>query len=162
MALRGDAFASLWLIASRNHVVRRPGLSQSWSLEALALASGRGCSALTIEQMFLFCSSGSQRLFYFEHYLRTGSGPIRGIVAVLLEHYSEWQIGFLSKKEHFMPPLFGATDTPICPECKNLMRLTRRTPHPKLGYDFELQTFACRVCQHEVVRNADRQGEVTE
>ena len=35
---------------------------------------------------------------------------------------------------------FGAADTPTCPECKNLMRLTRRTPHPKYGRDFELQT----------------------
>jgi len=45
-----------------------------------------------------------------------------------------------------MPTRFGASDTPRCPECKNLMRLTRRTPHPKRGYDFELQTFTCRVC----------------
>ena len=55
---------------------------------------------------------------------------------------------------------FGAADTPTCPECKNLMRLTRRMPHPKYGYDFELQTFTCRVCRHEVERNADRRGEV--
>jgi len=60
-----------------------------------------------------------------------------------------------------MPTRFGATDTPICPECKNLMRLIRRMPHPKFGYDFELQTFTCRVCQHEVERTADRQGGVT-
>jgi hypothetical protein len=141
----------------------QPSRPSSVTFTVLVIGSfGARCSALTIERMFLFRSLGSRRLFCFEHYLRTGSDPIRGIVAVLLEHYSEWQIGFLSKKEHFMPPLFGATDTPICPECKNLMRLTRRTPHPKLGYDFELQTFACRVCQHEVVRNADRQGEVAE
>jgi hypothetical protein len=24
--------------------------------------------------------------------------------------------------------------------------LNKRAPHPKRGYDFELQTFACRVC----------------
>jgi hypothetical protein len=59
-----------------------------------------------------------------------------------------------------MPTRFGVTDTPPCPECKNLMRLTRRTPHPVHGYDFELQTFTCRVCQHEVERTADRLGEV--
>jgi len=40
---------------------------------------------------------------------------------------------------------FGTTDNSTCPECKNLMRLTRRTPHPKYGYDFELQTFTCRL-----------------
>jgi hypothetical protein len=59
-----------------------------------------------------------------------------------------------------MPTRFGASDTPACPECKNLMRLTRRTPHPVRGNAFELQTFTCRVCQHEVTRSADRSGEV--
>jgi hypothetical protein len=72
----------------------------------------------------------------------------------------KWWIGFLSKKEHQMPIPFGATDTPTCPECKNPMRLTRRTPHPKYGDDFELQTFTCRVCQHEIERDADILGEV--
>jgi hypothetical protein len=59
-----------------------------------------------------------------------------------------------------MPTHFGASDTPTCPECKNLMRLTRRTPHPIHGNEFELQTFTCRACQHEMTRNADRSGEV--
>lgn len=67
----------------------------------------------------------------------------------------------VSKKEQPMPTSFGATDTPTCPECKNPMRLTRRMPHPNDGYNFELQTFTCRVCQHEIERNADRLGEVT-
>jgi hypothetical protein len=40
------------------------------------------------------------------------------------------------------------------------MRLTRRTPHPKYGDDFELQKFTCRVCQHEIERDADILGEV--
>jgi hypothetical protein len=40
------------------------------------------------------------------------------------------------------------------------MHLTRRTPHPKYGTDFELQTFTCRVCRQEVERKADRRGEV--
>jgi len=40
------------------------------------------------------------------------------------------------------------------------MRLTRRTPHPERGYDFELQTFTCRACQHENERAADIGGEV--
>ena len=55
---------------------------------------------------------------------------------------------------------FGTNDTPTCPECKNLMRLTRRTPHPKYGDDFERQTFTCKVCQHEIERDADCLGEV--
>ena len=59
-----------------------------------------------------------------------------------------------------MPARFGASDAPVCPECKNPMRLTRRTPHPELGYDFERQVFTCRVCQHEIQRNADVLGEV--
>jgi hypothetical protein len=56
---------------------------------------------------------------------------------------------------------FGATDTPACPKCKNRMRLTRRMPHPKYRYEFELQTFTCGVCQLEIERNADQRGEVT-
>jgi hypothetical protein len=76
------------------------------------------------------------------------------------ERYFKWRIGFVSKKEHSMPTRFGASDNPICPKSRNLMHLTRRMPHPKFGYDFELQTFTCRVCQHEITRNADRQGEV--
>jgi transposase-like protein len=59
-----------------------------------------------------------------------------------------------------MPNRFGVADTPACPKCKNPMRVTRRAPHPVRGYDFELQTFTCRNCQHEIERTADRAGEV--
>lgn len=59
-----------------------------------------------------------------------------------------------------MPTRFGATDNPVCPKCKNRMRLTRRTPHPVRGDAFERQTFTCRVCQHEIERDADSLGEV--
>ena len=59
-----------------------------------------------------------------------------------------------------MPTRFGATDNPVCPECKSRMYLKRRMPHPTHGYDFELQTFTCRVCRHEVEREADHLGEV--
>jgi hypothetical protein len=55
---------------------------------------------------------------------------------------------------------FGVSDTPLCPQCKNLMRLTKRSPHPKYGNDFELQTFTCKVCQHEIKRDADCLSEV--
>jgi hypothetical protein len=64
-------------------------------------------------------------------------------------------------KDIAMPIRFGATDTPVCPQCSALMRLTRRTPHPELGYQLELQTFTCRACHHEMMRNADRMGEVS-
>jgi transposase-like protein len=59
-----------------------------------------------------------------------------------------------------MPTRFGATDNPVCPKCKNRMRLTRRTSHPVRGYDFERQTFTCSVCQHEIERDADSLGEI--
>jgi uncharacterized protein YbaR (Trm112 family) len=54
----------------------------------------------------------------------------------------------------------GATDTPACPKCKNAMSLTRRSPHPEYGCEFELQTFTCRVCRHEIKRNAGILGEI--
>jgi hypothetical protein len=60
-----------------------------------------------------------------------------------------------------MPKPFGATDNLISPKCrKNLMGLTRRTPHRVRGHDFEMQTFTCRVCRHEIERDADRTGGV--
>jgi hypothetical protein len=60
-----------------------------------------------------------------------------------------------------MPKSFGATDNLICPKCrKSLMGLTRRTPHRVRGHDFEMQTFTCRVCRHEIERDADRMGGV--
>jgi hypothetical protein len=59
-----------------------------------------------------------------------------------------------------MPTRFGARNALICPECKNMVRLTRSTPYPKYGYDFELQTFTCRACKHEVESDADCTGEI--
>jgi hypothetical protein len=66
-----------------------------------------------------------------------------------------------------MPTCFGATDTPSCPKCKKIMRLnimrsTRRSPHPKYGYDFERQTFTCPVCMYEIEKDADSFSEVTQ
>ena len=55
---------------------------------------------------------------------------------------------------------FGVNDTPTCPECRSGMRLSRRSPHPVRGYDYEMQTFTCRSCQHDIVRAADVSGEV--
>jgi hypothetical protein len=59
-----------------------------------------------------------------------------------------------------MPTSFGAADSLVCPQCKYLMCLTRRTPHPVLGYNFELQTFTCAACRHEIERTTNREGEV--
>ena len=47
------------------------------------------------------------------------------------------------------------------PSC-NIMRLSRRAPHPIRGYDYELQTFTCRICQHQIERAADIGGEVAD
>jgi hypothetical protein len=55
---------------------------------------------------------------------------------------------------------FGSNDTLTCIRCKNRMDLSRRGPDPKLGLDFELQTFTCSVCRHEIMRNTNRLGEV--
>jgi len=36
--------------------------------------------------------------------------------------------------------------------------VTRRTPHPLYGCNYELQTFECRTCGYETERSADRSG----
>ena len=60
-----------------------------------------------------------------------------------------------------MPNSFGATDHLICPKCKKqLMSLTRRTPHRVRGHDVETQTFTCRVCYREITRDVDRMGAI--
>jgi len=59
-----------------------------------------------------------------------------------------------------MTKRFGATDHPSCPKCRHLMRLSRRMPHPVRGAKFELQTFTCTACRHEIERDADRLGEI--
>ena len=77
-----------------------------------------------------------------------------------MAHLATRLTGEFQMKLSDLPISFGIDDTRICPECKNRMRLSRRMPHPKFGYDFELQTFTCRVCQHEIERSADCLGEV--
>jgi len=66
------------------------------------------------------------------------------------------------EEEYQMRIRFGATDMPECPKCRNHMFLTRRVPHPTYGVEFERQTFKCRSCSHEVERNADRLGEISD
>lgn len=55
---------------------------------------------------------------------------------------------------------FGATDQPNCTECKSGMWLTKRGPHPLYGFAYELQTFTCRGCPHEMQRTADSRGDI--
>jgi hypothetical protein len=52
----------------------------------------------------------------------------------------------------------GADNGLICPSCRQMMRVARRTPHPLYGNEYELQTFICRTCGDEIQRSADRDG----
>jgi hypothetical protein len=54
---------------------------------------------------------------------------------------------------------FGSRETPICPECRALMYLIRRSPHPTYGSEWERQVFACSKCIHEIERSADKDGQ---
>ncbi|MCW5693102.1 MAG: hypothetical protein KIT48_12125 [Pseudolabrys sp.] len=56
------------------------------------------------------------------------------------------------------PGNFGAHDILACKSCHGEMMLTRRSPHPQLGSDFEEQRFTCRQCGHEATRSVDAQG----
>jgi hypothetical protein len=67
---------------------------------------------------------------------------------------------FLILESSDMPLGFGIDDLPTCLGCKGRMRLTRRAPHPIHGNAFELQTFTCRTCRHQIERGVDRLGEV--
>ena len=53
---------------------------------------------------------------------------------------------------------FGASDMLRCERCGGTMFLSRRTPHAELGAGYELQTFECRTCGHELSRSADNAG----
>jgi len=53
---------------------------------------------------------------------------------------------------------FGAHLGPICPVCTGTMYVTRRTPHPRHGHTYELQTFVCQTCRSHIERSADRNG----
>jgi hypothetical protein len=62
-----------------------------------------------------------------------------------------WQTG----RRHF-----GVNDRLRCPSCGGVAYLSRRTPHPELGRGYEQQTFTCKTCGHEQIRDADKDGEV--
>lgn len=53
---------------------------------------------------------------------------------------------------------FGADDHPACPACGKPMSLSRRSPHPEYGSDYEIQTFSCSACGHEETRSSDKAG----
>lgn len=67
---------------------------------------------------------------------------------------------FLTSERSDLPVGFGIGDTPTCLGCAGRMNLTRRGPHPIRGDAFELQTFTCRICSHEIERGVDRLGQV--
>jgi hypothetical protein len=54
---------------------------------------------------------------------------------------------------------FGSHETPVCPECRALMHLIRRTPHPTYGSAWERQIFTCSNCIHAIERSADKDGQ---
>jgi hypothetical protein len=56
------------------------------------------------------------------------------------------------------PRHFGVDFPPRCETCRQVMRLTRRAPHPLYGLEYELQSFACRKCSQEIHRSADGAG----
>ena len=53
---------------------------------------------------------------------------------------------------------FGANDVLACKQCGGRMALTRRSPHPGLGAEYETQQFTCIACAHEVTRIVDEAG----
>jgi hypothetical protein len=56
------------------------------------------------------------------------------------------------------PRHFGVDSPPRCVTCRQVMRLTRRAPHPLYGLEYELQSFGCRKCSQEIHRSADGAG----
>jgi hypothetical protein len=57
---------------------------------------------------------------------------------------------------------FGALDMPPCQMCDGAMTLTRRSPHRRLGDQFEEQRFTCNTCGYEAFRSVDRDGGLIE
>jgi hypothetical protein len=53
---------------------------------------------------------------------------------------------------------FGVENLPICQTCHRSMQMTRRSPHPIFGNDFELQSFECRRCGVQNLRSVDENG----
>jgi hypothetical protein len=55
---------------------------------------------------------------------------------------------------------YAVLDQPKCKKCGAGTNLVRRTPHPTRGMHYELQTFACPICEHSQSRDADWRGRV--
>jgi hypothetical protein len=54
---------------------------------------------------------------------------------------------------------FGADDDLTCPVCGQRMLLSRRSPQPDYAADYEIQSFTCVSCDHELTRTVDSAGE---
>ena len=57
---------------------------------------------------------------------------------------------------------FGAHDRPPCRRCGSKTEIVHRRPHPTLGPQYELQTFACSNCGITQERDADENGALSE
>jgi DNA-directed RNA polymerase subunit RPC12/RpoP len=53
---------------------------------------------------------------------------------------------------------YNVYDCPACPRCGREMSLLQRLPHPARGDGFELQTFSCLECGHQIERTEDNTG----
>ena len=56
------------------------------------------------------------------------------------------------------PRAYGATDRIQCQKCPGKMIVSRRSPHPTLGDDYEIQVLSCLLCDYEVTRAVDEHG----
>jgi hypothetical protein len=59
---------------------------------------------------------------------------------------------------HQKPGHYGAWDVLACKLCNGEMMLTRRSPDPSYGTNYEEQRFTCRECRHEATRIVDSSG----
>ena len=56
------------------------------------------------------------------------------------------------------PDTYGARDRLVCDKCGGDAMLTRRSPHPTAGEQYEMQIFLCLTCGDEQSRTADVAG----
>lgn len=56
------------------------------------------------------------------------------------------------------PETFGARDRLTCEQCGGDTIVTRRSPHPEFGGDYEIQIFRCLQCGGEKSRSVDVAG----
>ncbi|MBS0533532.1 MAG: hypothetical protein JSR72_05710 [Proteobacteria bacterium] len=56
------------------------------------------------------------------------------------------------------PASYGASDRLLCQQCGGDRILTRRSPHPDFGGNYEIQIFRCVQCGDETTRSVDDTG----